>query len=291
MRSVRLLAVLALAAAGWGLGAPVVAGTTQAEILDFGFLPDELSVVAGDDVTWTNTGAADHTVTADRGPREFDSGRVAGGARFSYIFEQAGTFSYRCAIHPSMRGLVHVAPMSTTSTAPPVTTTTAAVATAAPESSTTAPPTTTTAPSTAAPPSTAAAPSTTAAAGPPVGTPAPVAGSPAPPDAPAPAESRRLTGPSPAPAEPETPPSSAPASQSSSTSATAPAPGAGRSTTGVRPDRTDLESEAAASGAQPPPPGDSKRRMALLGLGLIATGCGWSLWRLRPRPAVGPDRW
>ena len=41
-------------------------------IVDFAFQPASIEVPAGSTVTWTNTGAATHTVTADDGA--FDSG-------------------------------------------------------------------------------------------------------------------------------------------------------------------------------------------------------------------------
>jgi plastocyanin len=45
-------------------------------------------------------------VTADDG--SFDSGVLDAGARFSFVFDKPGMFSYACAIHPSMRGTVRV---------------------------------------------------------------------------------------------------------------------------------------------------------------------------------------
>jgi predicted lipoprotein with Yx(FWY)xxD motif/plastocyanin len=85
---------------------PSAASGTSASIVDFGFQPASLTVKAGTTVTWTNTGAVAHTVTASDG--SFDSGHVAPGATFQHTFATAGTFTFHCAIHASMTGTVVV---------------------------------------------------------------------------------------------------------------------------------------------------------------------------------------
>jgi plastocyanin len=60
----------------------------------------------GTTVTWTNDDGVNHTVTSDQGA--FDSGPLATGQTFSQTFNQAGTFTYHCTIHPSMQGTVVV---------------------------------------------------------------------------------------------------------------------------------------------------------------------------------------
>lgn len=123
----RLVAALGLAvtlvAAGCGSGATVQppvgsnqapAGSTQpaagnaVSIVNFAFNPASLTVKVGDTVTWTNSSSTPHTVTADGGA--FDSGTVAGGAAFQRTFSAAGTFTYHCSIHPSMKATIIVAP-------------------------------------------------------------------------------------------------------------------------------------------------------------------------------------
>ena len=94
---------------GGASGAPASAGAgggTPAKIIDFGFDPASITVKVGESVTWTNTGAAPHTVTAD--DNSFDSKSLAGGATFTQTFAKAGTFAYHCAIHPGMKGTVTV---------------------------------------------------------------------------------------------------------------------------------------------------------------------------------------
>ena len=89
-------------------GAPSAAagGGTPAKIIDFGFEPASINIKVGESVTWTNTGAAPHTATADDG--SFDSKNMANGATFTQAFAKAGTFAYHCAIHPAMKGTVTV---------------------------------------------------------------------------------------------------------------------------------------------------------------------------------------
>jgi plastocyanin len=98
-----LLATLIPGAGRLGADAQDGAAVT---IVDFAFQPGSLEVPAGTTVTWTNSGAAPHTVTADDGA--FDSDRLAPGASFSQTFETAGTFTYHCEIHPQMTGTVVV---------------------------------------------------------------------------------------------------------------------------------------------------------------------------------------
>lgn len=78
------------------------------KVIDFGFDPASITVKVGTSVTWTNTGAVGHTVTAD--DTSFDSGHLAPAATFSQSFAKAGTFTYHCKIHPSMKGTVIVTP-------------------------------------------------------------------------------------------------------------------------------------------------------------------------------------
>ena len=58
-----------------------VVGRRSRRDLDFAFQPASISVAKGTTVTWTNTGATAHTVTAD--DASFDSGNVDVGKTFS----------------------------------------------------------------------------------------------------------------------------------------------------------------------------------------------------------------
>jgi LPXTG-motif cell wall-anchored protein len=75
-------------------------------IVDFAFKPGSITVNPGDTVQWTNNGKVPegHDVTGDG----LDSGRLKSGETYSHTFNAAGTFSYICSIHPSMKGTVKV---------------------------------------------------------------------------------------------------------------------------------------------------------------------------------------
>jgi plastocyanin len=83
-------------------------GGTAVAISGFAFNPGTITVKPGTAVTWTNNDSATHTITADDG--SWDSGAVAKGKTFSRAFASAGTYTYHCAVHPSMTGKVIVAP-------------------------------------------------------------------------------------------------------------------------------------------------------------------------------------
>jgi hypothetical protein len=58
-------------------------------------------------VTWTNNDTLAHTVTSTEAGL-FDSGTIAPGGTFTHTFNEAGSFAYSCAIHPSMTGVIQV---------------------------------------------------------------------------------------------------------------------------------------------------------------------------------------
>ncbi|MFQ5343142.1 MAG: plastocyanin/azurin family copper-binding protein, partial [Anaerolineae bacterium] len=61
----------------------------------FAFTPDYMTVLVGTNVTWTNSDTAIHTVTSPW----FDSGDMANGDTFSYVFDTPGTYNYVCSYH------------------------------------------------------------------------------------------------------------------------------------------------------------------------------------------------
>ena len=75
------------------------------EIQNFAFNPASANVSSGGFVTWSNGDNASHTVTFDNGP---DCGTVSGGGNTTAQFSAAGSYSYHCKIHPSMKGTIVV---------------------------------------------------------------------------------------------------------------------------------------------------------------------------------------
>ncbi len=76
-------------------------------INNYTFVPATVTVHPGDTVTWTNQDSIPHTATALDG-KTFDSGAIDPGSSWSFVFAKAGDYTYRCAIHPDMRGAVTV---------------------------------------------------------------------------------------------------------------------------------------------------------------------------------------
>jgi predicted secreted protein with PEFG-CTERM motif len=76
------------------------------------FIPSEVTIDVGGEVTWSNDDTAAHTVTAGSaadGPSGvFDSSLFMAGTTFSHKFDVEGEFPYFCMVHPWMSGLVVV---------------------------------------------------------------------------------------------------------------------------------------------------------------------------------------
>lgn len=76
------------------------------------YIPYEITINVGEEVTWSNDDSAAHTVTAGSaadGPSgAFDSSLFMAATTFSHTFEEAGTFPYFCMVHPWMEGIVVV---------------------------------------------------------------------------------------------------------------------------------------------------------------------------------------
>ena len=85
--------------------------------------PPRIFITVGDTITWYNDDKEGHTVTSGTGTGRFgwmsgetfgtsdglfDSDRFMPGESWSHKFEESGTFSYYCTIHPWMEGIVIV---------------------------------------------------------------------------------------------------------------------------------------------------------------------------------------
>jgi plastocyanin len=84
-------------------------GSNQIAIKNFAFSPAALTIKTGTTVTWTNQDGAPHQIASDPGtPVAFKSESLVNGASYQFTFTQAGTYSYYCTIHPSMKGTIIV---------------------------------------------------------------------------------------------------------------------------------------------------------------------------------------
>jgi plastocyanin len=79
----------------------------QVTMKDIKFDPSEVTVKAGDTVTWTNEDSVGHDVTGDDF-KSGDPGGIGDGDTFEHTFDEAGTFKYVCTVHPGMEGTVKV---------------------------------------------------------------------------------------------------------------------------------------------------------------------------------------
>ena len=109
-----LVAALALTACASGDdgATPTAPPDVQGGAVISNFVLPNLTLSVGDTVEWTNQDSASHTTTSGTGGRFDDIGwnspTLSTGESFSHTFDQAGTFTYTCRIHPSMSGTITV---------------------------------------------------------------------------------------------------------------------------------------------------------------------------------------
>lgn len=72
-------------------------------ISNYNFVPEKLMVATGTTITWTNKDPVTHTVKFADGNQT-----IATGQSFSRTFDKAGTYTYICGIHTSMKGTIIV---------------------------------------------------------------------------------------------------------------------------------------------------------------------------------------
>lgn len=89
-----------------GTGGTSGPGVNEVFIQGMAFNPSTITVAAGTTITWTNKDAIAHTVTSLT--NLFNSGNIGTGGTYSFTFTTAGSYSYYCAIHPTMTASVTV---------------------------------------------------------------------------------------------------------------------------------------------------------------------------------------
>jgi len=111
------MAILLVACASTPAAAPASApapavttasGEVDIAISNYTFVPASLTVKVGTTVKWTNKDNVIHTVEA--ADNSWGSKDLNQGDSFSFTFNQAGAFAYRCTQHPLMKGTIVVAP-------------------------------------------------------------------------------------------------------------------------------------------------------------------------------------
>ena len=105
----RLTRRTAMAGLASALTFPTMAQAGKAHkvsIKNMDFSPAKMSITAGDSVVWTNRDSDRHTATAD--DKSWDTGTLKKGKSGTITFSKPGTYSYFCAVHPRMKGVVIV---------------------------------------------------------------------------------------------------------------------------------------------------------------------------------------
>jgi len=66
------------------------------------FIPSEITITAGDTLTFKNSDPFAHNAFTDDKANEFDIGKQVSNIDKTIIIKKAGTFNIECAIHPKM---------------------------------------------------------------------------------------------------------------------------------------------------------------------------------------------
>jgi plastocyanin len=107
MRTALAAGLSFLIALAFGPPAIKAQSVVTVDIQDFAFQPHEWTIQAGTIVHWVNHDDWPHHVAAEDG-KSFNSGVIAPQKDYRATFSQAGRFSYRCGIHPTMLGVITV---------------------------------------------------------------------------------------------------------------------------------------------------------------------------------------
>lgn len=85
---------------GTGTGSDIV----NVEIRNYKYIPQNITIKVGQTVMWTNNDTVLHDVVGSG----IESDYLQKGEKFTYTFEEEGTYPYICTIHPWMKGEVIV---------------------------------------------------------------------------------------------------------------------------------------------------------------------------------------
>jgi plastocyanin len=88
-------------------------GGAEVGMMNIQFEPGDVTIKAGETVTWTNDEGVAHDVDKTSGPGpQFSSGPEGGmmeGDTFEHTFDRPGTYEYVCRVHaPGMAGTIKV---------------------------------------------------------------------------------------------------------------------------------------------------------------------------------------
>jgi len=103
---------LSLVLVGGAIGRPSVTAaqekpaTNAVTIDNFSFGPMELTIPAGTEVTWINRDDIPHVIMSV--DHKFRSRALDTDDKYSFKFQDPGTYEYFCAVHPKMTGKIIV---------------------------------------------------------------------------------------------------------------------------------------------------------------------------------------
>jgi len=106
MRKALLITTAVCALAGAGFAVASLTATKTVQIRATGFAPRTVTVAGGDTVQWKNVDTVNHQVVANNGL--FASNTIGPNKTYSKRFDIPGTYGYRDALHPTLRGAVKV---------------------------------------------------------------------------------------------------------------------------------------------------------------------------------------
>lgn len=87
-----------------GVPSPDSINKADVEITADSLKPADLTVNKGTRVVWTNVDSEEHRLISNI----FGSNNLKKNQSWSYLFEEAGEYTYHCAIHPDVEGKVTV---------------------------------------------------------------------------------------------------------------------------------------------------------------------------------------
>jgi plastocyanin len=123
---VSAMALAATTAVGTLGAAPAGAqtsGSSKVTVGDNFFKPEDLEIVAGTKVTWTNKGKILHNVTANKKKPKFGTNSLPKGKSYSYTFKKPGKYAYYCSFHGAPGSGQHGTIVVTAAPTPTTTTT------------------------------------------------------------------------------------------------------------------------------------------------------------------------
>jgi amicyanin len=78
----------------------------QVVISDYKYEPAEITIKAGESVTWTNQDSVQHNAAADE--NAFEGPLLSKGESYTFTFDAPGVYPYHCTPHPFMKATVTV---------------------------------------------------------------------------------------------------------------------------------------------------------------------------------------